>query len=720
MKQYHIASVVLLVVLIAFLTATFWEYTQDDVYITYVYSRNISEGNGFVFNEGEHVQGTTTPLYALLMAGVYLFTDDLLHAGNFLSAVFLGIAILMGMRVLNDTLSRYGQWAFAFVVASSPLVYISFGMETLFYCAVLFGAFLFWTNGKFSYAMFMAGVLTWIRSDGIVLAGGIGLLVLFQNIIQNNKFNWKVIPWHLGILYILVIAPWYIFATVYFGTPLPQTFSAKQGMFSGWEFIVGGEGGLHWWDSLYFKYNPLSVLAFPSVAIGTWTMLQQAKWRILPIWIILYTLGYTILNVTTYWYLTPLFMALVVLAVVGAEWSVKCVMNYGVKRKYAITSSMMLVIIFTILSTAKAYDMKHRPERVDLYIVAGQWIEANTPDDSLLLVRDLGITGYYAKRRTVDTPGLITPQLQFIGEDPYAIASLEPDYILGVQYWNMKPLYEQQWFNDLYRPLIIFDDPHEPFAPMIVFERRDMEVLNEESDPATVVQGEPFGISYSVEVNEGMPIPKIAQATIYDIDGNVVLEPESAFLGHNYPENVAEQTQILHDTLVVQNGLPTGTYTWEILGGLYAGQFEVISIMEADGYISIYEDTWADFVKLQGIYVPRELKAWAGGEVEMGLVWEAITPTSEDYSVFVQVKNAKGEIVAQADGYPRNDTIYTRFWQEGEIVHDIRRIQLPDNLPSGSYQVVVGWYDWRTDERFLTESGIDEVQLPTAIHVVAK
>ena len=69
MKKFFIPTLIFLLIVIG--TTWYWEYSQDDVYITYRYSRNIALGNGFVFNLCERVQGTTTPLFALLMAGVY-------------------------------------------------------------------------------------------------------------------------------------------------------------------------------------------------------------------------------------------------------------------------------------------------------------------------------------------------------------------------------------------------------------------------------------------------------------------------------------------------------------------------------------------------------------------------------------------------------------------------------------------------------------------------
>ena len=46
----------------------------EDAFITFRYARNIAQGLGFVYNPGERVLGTTTPLQTLLLAGLgFLF-----------------------------------------------------------------------------------------------------------------------------------------------------------------------------------------------------------------------------------------------------------------------------------------------------------------------------------------------------------------------------------------------------------------------------------------------------------------------------------------------------------------------------------------------------------------------------------------------------------------------------------------------------------------------
>jgi hypothetical protein len=45
-------------------------YRHDDIYITLTFARNIAAGAGFVYNGGPPILGTTSPLLALLVAGV--------------------------------------------------------------------------------------------------------------------------------------------------------------------------------------------------------------------------------------------------------------------------------------------------------------------------------------------------------------------------------------------------------------------------------------------------------------------------------------------------------------------------------------------------------------------------------------------------------------------------------------------------------------------------
>src|SRR5438046_3029704 len=61
----------------------------DDPYITYRYASNVASGNGFVFNLGERVQSTTTPLFTLILAAGGALGLDIPTLGYILSGLCL-------------------------------------------------------------------------------------------------------------------------------------------------------------------------------------------------------------------------------------------------------------------------------------------------------------------------------------------------------------------------------------------------------------------------------------------------------------------------------------------------------------------------------------------------------------------------------------------------------------------------------------------------------
>ena len=53
---------------ILFVTRLLPDGLFDDAYITFRYAANLMSGAGFVFNNGERVLGTTSPLFAIILA----------------------------------------------------------------------------------------------------------------------------------------------------------------------------------------------------------------------------------------------------------------------------------------------------------------------------------------------------------------------------------------------------------------------------------------------------------------------------------------------------------------------------------------------------------------------------------------------------------------------------------------------------------------------------
>lgn len=78
--------------------------------------------------------------------------------------------------------------------------------------------------------------------------------------------------------------------------------------------------------------------------------------------------------------------------------------------------------------------------------------------------------------------------------------------------------------------------------------------------------------------------------------------------------------------------------------------------------------------------------------LDLALYWQARLAPGQDYSVFVQLLDANGKLVAQSDGFPWNGGYPTSAWQPGRIVRDSYELPLPRGLPNGRYTLIAGAY----------------------------
>jgi len=88
--------------------------------------------------------------------------------------------------------------------------------------------------------------------------------------------------------------------------------------------------------------------------------------------------------------------------------------------------------------------------------------------------------------------------------------------------------------------------------------------------------------------------------------------------------------------------------------------------------------------------LPQQLAP--GAELTFQLLWESLTATATDYTVFVHVVNYEGVTVAQQDTPPLAGFAPTRLWEPGLRLVDPYRLTLPADLPAGEYRVRVGLY----------------------------
>jgi hypothetical protein len=103
------------------------------------------------------------------------------------------------------------------------------------------------------------------------------------------------------------------------------------------------------------------------------------------------------------------------------------------------------------------------------------------------------------------------------------------------------------------------------------------------------------------------------------------------------------------------------------------------------------------------------------GQLRLKLFWKSVAPTGTNFTTFVHLRNQNGQIVAQMDGPPAAGIYPTSIWSPTEIIPDTVLVPLPESLPSGSYTIVVGLYDFNTGMRLPVANSPDDGLLLTEI-----
>ncbi len=94
------------------------------------------------------------------------------------------------------------------------------------------------------------------------------------------------------------------------------------------------------------------------------------------------------------------------------------------------------------------------------------------------------------------------------------------------------------------------------------------------------------------------------------------------------------------------------------------------------------------------------------GKFDAQFFWRATQAPDFDYTFFVHVIDAQGNLIAQADGEPYGGRYPTSLWAAGERVIDERELA----VPPGKYKLFVGWYRWDTGERL--PATVDGTRVP--------
>jgi hypothetical protein len=412
----------------------FSNWVYDDPFITYRYAANLQHGLGFVYNPNEHVLSTTTPLFTILLELFGNLWPDLPHLARMIGAFSLASGGIFLWDLGHAWKVPLAGWAGLLLYPTFPLLLGTLGSETPLYLAFCLGAFSFYSRQRYSLTALCVALATLTRPDGILLA----FILAFHYVVWIRR----PIPWRaLGLFFGLTI-PWFAFAWIYFGSPLPVTLAVKhqQGsMAISQQFAPGLLSMLEWYA--WWPYLLEAGLA----AVGLLFVIRSAgHWGLLLAWTALYFLVYWGIGVSGYfWYYAPLVPAFIALLGLGISKLSNFLIPKRVSLVYgiAITLSLVLVtaqVIHLLQMRQHPYDRLFIDNRLIMYQVVGEWLRDHTPLNSSIGTLEVGMLGFYAQRRMIDFAGLIQPEVsdQFTRYTTYEDASIwavehyHPDYLV--------------------------------------------------------------------------------------------------------------------------------------------------------------------------------------------------------------------------------------------------------------------------------------------------
>lgn len=277
-------------------------------------------------------------------------------------------------------------------------------------------------------------------------------------------------------IFLAVVLPVWVWAWVYYGSPLPVTLVAKQqqGLMAISEQFLAGFWELlsQYWEVGYSRAELL--LAGLGMLYGTWllasailksgaqtdsNLLAERFRTVLPVillfaWTAAYFAAYVLLGVARYfWYYAPLAAGLVAAVGLGLQATRRLFIALGgwlVARKQAWTAILGAWMVKTAALVAAGILVwfsvsqwisisRLTPDaRLPVYQQVGEWLAGNTPQAARVGMLEVGIIGYYADRTVIDFAGLIQPQTarQLKRETSYedaalwAVTQYRPEYLV--------------------------------------------------------------------------------------------------------------------------------------------------------------------------------------------------------------------------------------------------------------------------------------------------
>ena len=425
----------------------------DDAWIHFQFARNLAQGNGFSFNPGHPVSGSTAPLWTVALAAAYrVLGRGFPLLGQILSSATFLTTIITTFLLARDLVGK--TWAAALaatlVALNGRMAWAGLsGLEVGLFCTLTLLAVRTYLAGRAcgQYSLWAAclfGFSGLCRPDGYLLFG-LSIIdfcasILFRSGKTQIRCLRRLPIWPV-VLFLAIVSPYLIFSLLTTGHLLPSTYQAKAVVDFSLDFTF---------LSVAAKYLVLdNLLIWPFFAVGIVFLLPQAP--LISMWCLAMPIAYALMHAIPYQhgrYLMPLIPFNAVISVWGLLRFIRLAAQQGWVRRAPTHSELIALGIAVSIGTAYRLPWMSQEYAANMsnintmHVGFGEWLLENSSPGDVVALNDIGAIGYISERYVVDLAGLISPEVVPILREPDPTLPLidflkeqQVDYIIIFPTW---------------------------------------------------------------------------------------------------------------------------------------------------------------------------------------------------------------------------------------------------------------------------------------------